>query len=197
MIMQGVLCLIFGATVGLAAFVTHERRISGNSHLGTIQFVGNVGARLPRGWDVEKRDAKATGLILMVATEHDANGKKGRKITIRKHVLDTLVSSEEFLGTSGLLRGTDPFSEDADANTATPITIAGESGVMLRARRPVGGFLFIRGTEEEIVFFAASVRPSKLAISLEMACPDDSDPLGDQILLDDVAAAMEVQDSGK
>jgi hypothetical protein len=197
MIMQGAMCLIFGATVALAGFVTHLQRSAGNSRLSGIIYVGNVGVRLPKGWDVQPKGAKDTGLILLVATEPDSAGKKGRKITIRKHQLDTLISSEEFLGTGGLLRGTDPFSTDPDENAAEPIMIAGYSGVMVCAKRPIGGIPFLRASEERTVWFAASVRPSLLAISLELDRPDDSAPRADPMLLEDIAAAMEMQDSGK
>jgi len=80
---------------------------------------------------------------------------------------------------------------DPSANIAAPIDIAGMPGVVLAVGKPVVG----SATDMETQLFAASVRPSGLAISLRLDCPDDTDPDGDQQTLREIAAAMDVQDS--
>jgi hypothetical protein len=193
--MQAVMCLIFCASVGLAQYVIHERRLSGSSRLGVVLHGGPLDVKLPRGWKtvLDKR-----GSLPLVAIEPDSTDRKGRRLTIRCQKLTTLISSEEYLQASGLLNGTERPEVRADpaANVADPITIAGDPGVVLAVLRPTGGFLGIGATGYEKVLFAASVRPSGLAVSLELQCSEDSDADDDAQTLSDIAAAMSVQDSG-
>jgi hypothetical protein len=194
LLMQAVLFIIFGASVGMAQYVIHQRRVSGNTHLAAMRYVGQVGVQLPRGWMLVRENQ---GSILWMATEPDTTERKGRRITIRQQKLQTLVSSEEFLQNSRLLDGTERIIRtDPASNVAAPITIAGDSGVMLTVIKPVGGFLGFGQTEAEKVLFAASVRPSGLALSLELECPEDTDPQDDEMTLTEIAAGIDVRDSG-
>lgn len=187
--MQGVLCLIFIASLGLAALVTHERKLQGNTRLAGIRYAGSIGVKLPAGWALERENQ---GNILFVASEPDTPEKKGRTLTVRKHKVDPTQSSEEFLQSSGLLRGTLRLvATDPNANLALPITIADQPGVMLAVKKPLG-FLFLPTTDYETNWFAASVRPSGLALSLQLECPDDSDPEEDRQTLTEIAAAIVV-----
>ncbi len=191
--MQAVLCLILLVSVGLAGLVTHERRVNRYTHLAGVRYVESIGVRLPAGWILERADR---GQVLFVAHEPDLADRKGRRIIVEKHQVEPGQSAVDFLQNSGLLSGTERLtSGDSDESVIEPLTVADMPGVMLAVKRPIGGFLFFRPTGYEIEFFAASVRPSGLAISLRLDCPLDSDPQDDQQTLRDIAGAMEVQDA--
>jgi hypothetical protein len=179
--MQAVLCLVFAGSIGLAALVSREYRGKPTG----IQHLGPVGVEVPEGWILQPVNR---GPVLCVALEPDSADKKGRRLTIELRKVDPDLPPGEFLQSSGLLRGTFRQAPPADptANIAESITIAGLPGIMLRVLDP---------TEQETELFAASVRPSGLAISLRLECPDDSDPPGDVQTLRQIAAAMTVRDS--
>ena len=192
MLMQGVLCLILCGSVGLTALVKHVHLLNGPSLAG-IRYVNGVGLKAPAGWIFQRENQ---GLVLFVVVEPDSQDKKGRRLIIRKEKTDPSISPEDYLESSGLFSG--PIRlipADPSANLARPITIAGLPGVMLPVRKHVVGIPFLIDPVNETDFFAASVRPSGTAVSLQLECPDESDPQDDLELLYTVAAAMDVQDS--
>ena len=191
--MQAVMCIIFFASMALAQLVIHERRLSGSSWLGVVLHAGPVDVKLPKGWK-SVWDKRAS--LPLVAIEPDSAERKGRRLTVRCQKLGAIVSSEEYLQISGLLNGSErPDSSDPSGNVADPITISGDSGVVIAVLRPTGGFFGIGATRYEKVLFAASVRPSGLAVSLELQCSEDSDQEDDEQMLNEIAAAMNVSDS--
>jgi hypothetical protein len=183
--MQGVLFLVFCGSVGLAQFVIHQHRINGNNRLTAARYVGTISIKLPKGWEVERENQ---GSVLLVAVEPDSTESDGRQLTIRRNDLDKWISPEEFLQTSGLLRNTEQVA-DQGTNLTEKLMVAGVPGVLLvQAKR-------MNSVRSEILLFAASVRPSGLAISLELDCPDDSDLQDDIQTLREVAGAMNLRDS--
>jgi hypothetical protein len=192
-LMQLVLWIIFGASVGLAALVTHDRQTRNGNRLADVRYVGRIGVKLPTGWILQRENQ---GNVLLVASEPDTADQKGRQITIRRHKVDPTVSPEQFLESSGLLTGTLRLvSTDPAANIAEPITIANQPGVMLSVKKPLGS-PSAPDSDYETELFAVSVRPSGLGISLELDCPGDSDPEADRQTLIDIAQSMDVQDFG-
>jgi hypothetical protein len=187
-LMQVVLCLIFCASVGLAALVTHQRRGIANTRLAAMKYVGPIGVRLPKGWVIERQNQ---GSVLLVAAEPASANRKSRQITIRRYAVDPTLAPEEFLQDSGLLQGAERLNPAA--NVVEPITIANNTGVMLAVKKPVE-FLFLPTAASETVIMAVSVRPSGIGISLEFECAGDTDAEPDRQMLIDIAGAMDVRD---
>ena len=190
--MQGVLCIVFGGSVALAALLTHQRKLQGNTHLGGARSIGNISVRLPASWRLE---AINHGDNLCIAAEPNTADKKGRKLIIRRFAVDPAVTSAEFLETSGLLDGTVRMvPADPGANVADPLIIANCAGVMLQVKRPQRTFLFMRVNDDVPELIAVSVRPSGLAISLQLECPEETEiDNDDEETLREIAAAIEVR----
>lgn len=64
--MQGAMWVVLGATVGLAALVSHEKRQAQRADLGPPQQVGGVWLRLPEGWQssVEASDDQTLKVVV-------------------------------------------------------------------------------------------------------------------------------------
>src|SRR5690242_6674171 len=62
-LMQAAMWVIFGGTLGLAQFVSHERRVSPQADLGPPQVWGRLIIQLPEGWHPEE---KGLDQVLMI-----------------------------------------------------------------------------------------------------------------------------------
>ncbi len=189
--MQAVMCGIFTVSVSLAVVVTHHLRSTGGIRLAGGRHVDNIAVKLPAGWLLEHEGDGSRDPVLFIAHEPDTEQLKGRRITVRRYKVQPGISSQAFLNESGLLQGTERrIKADPAENMPVAITLAGEPGVLETAVRPTGDDPADGQTE----LFAASVRPSGLAIILQLECPDDTDPDGDELMLRKIASEIEVRD---
>lgn len=63
MLMQGVMWLIFGVSLGVAQLITHQRRNSPQADLGPPQPWGRLIVRLPEGWEMQEKEADQVLII--------------------------------------------------------------------------------------------------------------------------------------
>src|SRR5687768_11936341 len=89
-VMQATMWLILGATLGLAAFVNHERRRSLRVELGAPATYGPITVRLPRAWDVIA-PRESDPRVLVSATEPAQTPARrpgqGRTVTVLRERL--------------------------------------------------------------------------------------------------------------
>lgn len=106
--MQGVMWLILGGSVGLAALVNHRIRESMHIELGEEIPYGNLIVRLPVGWKVQSGEAASSSSSAAAAGATTAAGESllvraveatamPRSLSIERHRLGALISPEEFL----------------------------------------------------------------------------------------------------
>ena len=106
--LQGVTWLVFGASLGLAAYIDHRRSAHFGVTLGEQRTVGRVTVRLPKGWEVEgpggtplaisAKDFDPQGrerLTIKVTQEQQTGRKRGPQ-----YYLEELVNlpDDEYLG---------------------------------------------------------------------------------------------------
>lgn len=63
MLMQVVMWVIFGASLGVAQWITHERGNSPQADLGPPQAWGRLVVRLPEGWEIQERESDRVMVI--------------------------------------------------------------------------------------------------------------------------------------
>src|SRR5687768_11316932 len=88
--MQATMWLILGATLGLAAFVNHERRRSLRVELGAPATYGPITVRLPRAWDViapNESDPRVVVSATEPAQTPTRRPGQGRTVTILRERL--------------------------------------------------------------------------------------------------------------
>lgn len=77
--LQGVTWLVFGASLGLAAYIDHRRSGHFDVTLTEPRTVGRLTVRLPRGWDVEEPGGTP---LSVVAKDFDRQGRVRTTLTI-------------------------------------------------------------------------------------------------------------------
>jgi hypothetical protein len=200
MLMQLTLGLILAGTVGLAELVTRQRDRVSRPELQQIAMVNQVQVKLPAGW-VIVHDADDPNIL--VARESSDEGH-GRTLKVRLKHTRRVQSAEEYLQSSGLLRGTVVIGEDGEPIDPTEvegpqapmrtITMAGRPGVMARVLRPqqsMPGMPAILRSQ----FIAVTILPPRTAIILQLdSAEPDTDGL-DADLIQRVAAGMDVEET--
>src|SRR5688572_3510330 len=138
--MQATMWLVLGATVGLAAFVNHERRRSMRVELGSPTSHGWLVVRLPKTWQqsvLPEREDR----VIAVAVEPDEQ-RLGRTVTITRDRVTRPISPLEFLLTSNAqMLGLDlQLAQDPKGgkDLVEPITVGGHPGVLVRGVRASG-----------------------------------------------------------
>lgn len=81
--LQVVMWLIFGASLGLAAYIDHRKSAQLDVTLGEPRTVGRLVVRLPKGWEVEEPAGTPQALI---AKDFDRQGRERRLLKITQEV---------------------------------------------------------------------------------------------------------------
>lgn len=81
--LQVVMWLLFGASLGLAAYIDHRKSAQLDVTLGEPRNVGRLVVRLPKGWEVEESGGTPHTLI---AKDFDRQGRERRLLKITQEV---------------------------------------------------------------------------------------------------------------
>src|SRR5206468_10299959 len=118
--MQGIMWIILGATVGLAALVSHHRRTSIDVKLGDAISYRGVTVQLPKGWEIVKTSDEQSAVVF-TATEktkdEDDEENGARVLKIMREPLGSYRSPIEYAlsqlhpgcGASKIIQGQDYF----------------------------------------------------------------------------------------
>ena len=166
-VLQVVMCGVFGASLGLAAFIDHRRSGSLDVQLGTPVTDGRLSVRLPVGWDVlikQKGEAAGPSPRALTVIDFDRQGRERRRLT---------VTQEEQAGRS---RGAEYYLENLMSSRyllplePQPFSMLGEEGVLIPfkvdIRRYVG-----RGAPADLPepgLYACVVMPDGLAVTVQV-----------------------------
>src|SRR3954469_25813959 len=77
--LQVVMWLIFGASLGLAAYIDHRKSVQLDVRLGEPRPLGRLTVRLPQGWEVEDDAGPPQALV---AKDFDRQGRQRRTLRI-------------------------------------------------------------------------------------------------------------------
>ena len=189
--MQITLALILAGTLGLAMLVSHRKMLV---KLTTARSAGDIEAKLPSGWRLEKENDPP---IMFMIREPAGHG--GRLMTIRCEQKPPGITTLQFLKASAILRET---NEVLGTDGPQPMTVAGVPGLLVQRKRPISGLM---NDEEELpsatngieqtVWIAAGVLPSGQAISVVLECPQEIDAEADKRLMINTAEGITVTSS--
>jgi hypothetical protein len=182
--MQVTLCAILCLTLGLSALVSRNR---GNLPFAGARNFGQWRVELPRGWVIPRR----TVLPLIVEAKEPAAEHEGRTILVRTEQKNPGLSPEEYLDNSGLLQGAVEAVGESDPIS---IPVAGTTGVLMQRQRAMQMDADLPAGYQP-VWFAAGVLPNGRAISIELDCPDEMDPIADKMLIEKTAASLHFVDN--
>src|SRR4051812_16173539 len=176
MAMQGVLCALLLATVGLAALVTHEKRLALRLPLGPVQRVGRLGVTPPRGWlatpagTADRADGAGDAVII---EESLPEPMTGRRLSVPRLRAGDLIAPLDFLlRTSFLaerdLTGREPGLPRGVIRSEAParrqrLDVAGWPGVMVS--RTIG---HLNGRRAQKQVLACSVMPPGQAVVIKL-----------------------------
>src|SRR5690349_10544955 len=111
--MQGIMWIILGATVGLAALVSHHRRSAFEVKLAPPITYRSVTVQLPKGWTIKKTSDELSSTLITATESADSSDEDeeggGRTIRIVREPLGSYRTPLEFaltrLSPGGHLRG--------------------------------------------------------------------------------------------
>src|SRR5215210_7612518 len=78
--LQVVMWLVFGASLGLAAFIDHRRSGALDVRLGEPITEGRLVVRLPREWEIDVRATKAGPPRTLTLVDFDPQGRRRRTL---------------------------------------------------------------------------------------------------------------------
>lgn len=124
--MQVVVWVVCAAGVALAAGLVHWKTARMRIELMPPQTIGGLAIRLPRGW-MMKVEAQA-GIHIIRCVEQVPDGGPARALVVLRESVTEESDPLDFL-IKRVLR--DDGSDDADPDTAEPISVDGHKGVVL------------------------------------------------------------------
>ena len=174
--MQGVLWLIFLATLGLAGLVNHQVRKTLLVPLGESIQLDPIELRLPAGWEINGvNDIDSRGVRALEPAQF------GRRLEVRLYRVTEAMSAKEFLAH---FHAQIPGRSGHDSS----IVIAGQPGALVAGTidHPVPG-----GMLRQKYLIAAAMLPDGFTIKIDLIGHNDIDPT-DIALINDVAASITI-----
>ena len=196
-LMQSIMWIILGATVGLAALVSYQRGSSGETRLVDPITYRGATVPLPKGWTITKT-ADELSPVLLTATEpkRDNNGDEdsgGRILRIVREPLASYRAPIEYALSRFHYRETDPKVIEGKNYMA----IGGSPGELLYQNREVApkSLQEAMSGEGRLVktICAATVAPSGRGVAIELEGDGIVDPR-DIDLVKRIAAALKLAD---
>lgn len=182
--------VLLGATVGLAAFVNHERRRSMRVELGLATSHGWLTVRLPVTWQ-QSAATDPDPRVIARAVEPDPQDL-GRTVTITRQYVAKPISPLEFLlSSNNQILGLDLLRAQharGGEDLVEPITVGGHAGVLMRGVRGAGR------ERDDLPYkeiYAATIVPSGHAIVVKLE-GDRPAELSDVEIVKQLAGAIEV-----
>lgn len=189
-ILQIVMWLLLGATVGMAAMVTQYRRGKYEVTLASPIRCGPFAVQLPKDWKRRTQFDQRSVLVAQATEPKRAQSNKpARQFAVYYEKLDqpvdpvTYLLNQQVLGFTGT-QAVDAESEDPDPKVlgkAQERTIAGYPGVVVW-RRVLPRFALFTGGQAMTQIYAATVSPEGDALVLMYLC-DVSPTPADQSLI--------------
>ena len=177
--MQMTMWAILGATVGLAALVSHEKRRMLRVELGPAMVENDLSVRLPAGW--QPSASTGQGSLVVVEAKEPAE-QSGRVLTIFRQRTAVLLSPLEYLLQSGLLPPAylaPRLSAAGKLVSPDPAQVAEAPGILLgysrRVRRP-DGYLELKE------LYACAVLPSRQAVIVRLEGVGRPAPADEQLV---------------
>ena len=186
--MQGALCGLLLATIGLAALVTHEKRLALRLPLrGPLEKTGQLIVSVPRDWAQPAiADQLSTGEIVSV-DEIVPDQLTGRRLTVQRLRTGGLIPPLQLLLRDGYLSQRDLLgSQTASANSedqqtdparVQPLTVAGWPGVMVSY---AFGRLGSRHVQKQVL--ACSSLPNEQAVVIRLEGPGLPDAADEELV---------------
>ena len=184
--LQAVMWLIFGSSLGLAAYIDHRRSGDLRIQLAEPQAVGRLIVRLPRGWEVEQESGPPQAIV---AEDFDPQGRRRRtlKITLEQQ--------------TGRKRGAQVYLESLlnfpdhpqVAPAPEPFDFLGQSGVLMPQRFPAEALEQITRDPADAGLYACVVLPDGYTVTLQLIGDRTYGPSG-RALLGRVADGMRLAD---
>jgi hypothetical protein len=194
--MQGIMWIILGATVGLAALVSYERRSSIDVKLDGPKDFRGVSVQLPKGWEVSKKTDPLSS-VLLTATESkkdEDDGSSGRVIRIVREPIPSNRSPIEFAA----LRLGNGGSGSATVKGKNYITIDRSPGEILYQIREVAPKSLRDAMAGETrlteVVCAATMTPSGRGFAVELEGEDAENLIQDIDLVKRIAGTVKLSD---
>ncbi len=175
MAMQVALCALLAATIGLAALVTHQKRLALRLPLNPETLVGRLKVSLPRTWSAPLiLDQPGAGDFLSVE-EILPDNLPGRRLFIERMRTGRLLAPLEHLLRAGYLPEKSLASPDptADPLHIQRLDVAGWPGTMVTRAIPPSGS---RRPQKQVLACASLPPGQAVVIRLEgPGSPDDAD----------------------
>jgi len=194
-LMQGVMLLILGASIAVAAAVTTRAKRVNRVELSPEAIVAKaVSVRLPQGW--RPRSGSMDPAVVVQAIEDpppdseidddEANpAAASRMVTVRLERMPSPMSSLQYLFANHELPISSPRQRHVPENWLMPTPVGGHSGVMMTAERGSRK----RGSTLRKEVIAAVVLPSQRAITVHLEGVGEADA-HDQAIVKQIAAAI-------
>ena len=195
--------LILGATLGLAAFVNHERRRSLRVELGPPAEYGSMTVRMPRAWDViapNESDPRVVVSATEPAQTPTRRPGQGRTVTILRERLPAARGPLEHL----LISISQPAAVQGPAqwqDAIESVTIGGWPGLMVSLAKVQQNQLEKRAQPDEPdddprgwprkAYVACAVLPSRHAVVIQLE-GSGTNELSDVEVLKQIAAGIEI-----
>src|SRR5256885_5323428 len=169
--MQGILWVILGLTIALAAMVTRSQRNAGRVELASEITSGNVSVRLPARWRARPRGDDPR--IVAQATE-EAPGEPGRTIRVLSDRIDQPMSPLQYIcQTFGVSMAGVRDREDAT------VDIAGHRGITVTVEQ---GRMSRHGPDMRKDIYACAVLPSLQVLVVQLSGDDPADGLDQAVV---------------
>ena len=193
--MQGIMWIVLGATVGLAALVSHHRRTSIDVKLGDAISHRGVTVQLPKGWEIVKTADKQSAVVVTATEKKNDDDEEGgaRVLKITREPLGSYRSPIEYAlsqlhpggGASKIIQGQDYFPIDNSP---------GEVLYQVRDLAPTSLRDARQGGRRRVkTICAATVAPSGRGIAIAMDADGDIDA-SDMELIKRIAATVKLAD---
>jgi len=196
--MQATMWVLFGATLALAAVVTHRHRRGLVVPLGAAHEQGGYRFQLPKDWQVTAGGgvADAEDRRVLARAVEPGPATSARTVTVLRQPLGRMVSPAEYLHRNGVrpfrspnrmpppdeAEDRNPEDEPAGEDAGpTVVSVAGRPGVLVHGIVPRSG---------RRVVLACAVLPTCEAVTVKLEGPPWPDPAADTVVREMAAAIV-------
>jgi hypothetical protein len=175
--LQVVMWLIFGASLGLAAYIDHRRSGSLDVELAEPRAVGRLVVRLPNGWELKEEGGPPQALV---AEELDRQGRLRRTLKITQEQQTGRVRGPEYYLESVV----NPLGIEEIAPEVEPFRFLGQDDAVLMAMK-IGNTRALRRQMPAIPeagVYACAVLPDGLTVTVQVMGDGAFGPSSRQLL---------------
>jgi hypothetical protein len=161
-VLQGVMWVILGASLGLAAFIDHRMTAALDVTVGEPRRFGPLVVRLPKGWELEGEAGPPQAVI---AKDYDRQGRLRRTLKVTQEV-----QTGRVLGPESYLENTVQLPEIEQIPDVEPFGFLGQDEGALVAFMIGDGRRGHRGRPRlpDAGLYAATVLPDGLSVTVQL-----------------------------